>query len=53
MAARGKGEEAACLGDLLGISLPVGNQVFFGVGDGFNELGFGLCADQFDILLKP
>jgi hypothetical protein len=40
------------LGYILSVSVPEGQQVLPGVGDGFEELGLGLGTDQLDVLLK-
>ena len=47
-----EGEEATCLLDFFGVCRPEGNEVLLGVGDGLEELGFGLGADELDVLLE-
>lgn len=47
-----EGEEAAGLGDLFGVCVPVGDEVFLGVVDGVHGAGGTGGADDFDVLLE-
>ncbi len=47
-----EGEQAAGLLDLGRVGVPVGDEVLLGVGDGLEELGLGLGADELNVLLE-
>ena len=50
---RREGEEAACLLDFSLICAAERDEILFGVGNRFEELGLGLSANEFNVLLEP
>lgn len=50
--AGGEGEEAGGLLGLLGVGVPVGDEVLLGVGNSLEKLGLGLGADELNVLLE-
>lgn len=52
MGARREGEKTTCLLDFFRVRFSVWEEVFLGVGYGFEEFGLVLGSDKFDVLLE-